>query len=484
MSKLEAFEIFLLLLALGGEFYFFFMALHRIRRYRNIFPPAEHFFLHRVSVPVQAFRSTDTRELLKKYLEQKTGNVQAEGVKLALIDTDNAKNYILDQILLTVNSYLLRGRGVVIDFVLLKNIVERKSAVYRKGIVRRSLFPAYIGVLALVLGIGVGIFFLPELPDELISSAVFRSSAALLLSQAKIALISALVGASLTFILMAFLFPAARTHAVRQKNDFYNFVQVELLPSLVQDTTHSLQQLQVSLNTFQRGFMDNIASLSELMNKNYDALMAQEKTIEAIKEIDVMRLAQANLEMFRELGKSADELQKFTQYLTGMDRFIENTTDLSEKVSDWLSRTDEIQKIVGKMEDSMERNERLQAFIQSHFSELERRGQLINNTVVKVDDVLDKSLNELMDHTQTKIRAIRELSVREEDQLMKAFDDNKHIFGKLAKIDDLQQNFASYSEQDALRQQKILEQLQLLNQHLSGNNKNNDDSLLKRIFGK
>lgn len=484
MSKLQAFELLLLVAALGGQVYFFLTVFHRIRRYRHIFPLPEYLFVQKVSIPVRAFRSSDSRAIVRKYLEEKVESTDEEAVELAFIESEAAKNDILDQILLSINAYLLRSRGAVIDFVLVRNIVERNIAVFREGIRRRSLFPVYIGFLTLILGTGIGIFFLPELPDELIDSAVFRSSAALLLSGVKLAVIPFLTGILFSLLLLAFWYPSAQGHLSRRKNEFYTFVQSELLPVLFQDTTHSLHLLQVSLNTFQRSFMDGIASLSGLMNKNYEALKAQEKTIDAIKEIDVMRLAEANLEMFRELGKSADELQKFTRYLGSMDSFIENTTSLNEKINEWLSRTEDIRSVAGRIEEIMQKNERLQAFIQSHFSELERRGQLINNTVIKVDDILDKSLNELMEHTQHKIRTIRELTVREEDQLMKAFDDNKHVFGKLAMIENLHHNFAAYREEDATRQQKILEELQKLNKGISQPGDESSGSILKKIFGK
>lgn len=483
MNSLKVFELILLFAALAGELYFFFTILHQIRRYKFIFPATEAFFIRKLRLPAQAFQAADSKEVIQQYLEKESNGRGGEGTELAFIDTNAPKNYILDQILLSINAYLFKSRGTAIDFVLIQNIVERKSTVYRQGILYRSFFPFYIGVIAFVLGIGIGIFFLPELPDELITDAIFRSMIALFLTSAKIATIPLLTGLLLTMILVAFLYPSARFYLARQKNEFYNFVQAELLPILFQDTTHGLHMLQVSLNTFQRNFMDSIASLSELMNKNHEALIAQEKTIAAIKEIDVMRLAQANLEMFRELGKSADELQKFTQYLSSMDHFIANTASLNEKINEWLGRTQELQRIVHSIEESMQNNERLQAFIQSHFSELEKRGQLINNTVIKVDHILDKSLNELMEHTQNKIRAIRELTVREEDQLMKAFDDNKHIFGKLAKIEDLHHNFTTYSQQDAVRQQRILEELKQLNENLLSTKNNGSESFFKKLFG-
>lgn len=486
MNSLKIFEWFVLVVALLSEFYFFFTILHRIRRYRNIFPSAEDFFVRQLSIPAQAFRSANTKETLQQYLEAEStpsvpDGAQLGGTPLAFVATHTTKNYILDEILLSINAYLFKNRGAAIDFVLVRSIVERKVQVHRQGIVQQSFFPALIGLLALILGLGIGLFFLPELPDELITGALVRSTTALFLSSVKLAAIPLMVGLLLSIVLMAFLYPSARYHLSKQQNGFYNFIQAELLPVLFQDTTHSLHTLQTNLSAFQRNFMDSIASLGELMNKNYDSLMAQEKTIAAIKEIDVMRLAEANLEMFRELGKSADELQKFTQYLTSMDSFIANTSSLNEQVNEWLGRTNELGRVINSIEDSMQKNERLQAFIQSHFSELEKRSQLINNTVVKVDHTLDKSLTELMEHTQAKIRAIRELAVREEDQLMKAFEDNKHVFSKLAKIDDLYQNFAAYSEQDARQQQQILEELRRLNQNLSGRS---SGGVFKSLFGK
>lgn len=486
MSSLKIFEWFVLVVALLSEFYFFFTILHRIRRYRNIFPAAEDFFVRQLRIPAQTFRSSNTKETLQQYLEadsrpaENISNVP-DGIQLAFVATNALKNHILDEILWSINTYLFRNRGAAIDFVLVRSIVERKAQVHRQGIVQQSFFPALIGLLALILGMGIGLFFLPDLPDELITGALVRSTTALFLSSVKLAAIPLIIGLLLSIMLIAFLYPSARYHLSKQKNGFYNFIQAELLPVLFQDTTHSLHTLQTNLNAFQRNFMDSIASLGGLMNKNYDSLMAQEKTIATIKEIDVMRLAEANLEMFRELGKSADELQKFTQYLTSMDSFIANTSSLNEQINEWLGRTNELGRVINSIEESMQKNEKLQAFIQSHFSALEKRSQLINDTVVKVDNVLDKSLNELMEHTQTKIRAIRELAIREEDQLMKAFEDNKHVFSKLAKIDDLYQNFAAYSQQDARQQQHILEELRKLNQNLSGRN---SGGLMKSLFGK
>ncbi len=163
-----------------------------------------------------------------------------------------------------------------------------------------------------------------------------------------------------------------------------------------------------------------------------------------------------------------------------MNHFVANTTALNEKVNHFLFRTEHLETIAEKIKQTLDQNDRLHHFIASHFTELESRGHLIQQAVVKVDDVLDKSLGELMEHTQHKIRAIRDLSAQEENQLLKTYEENKHVFGKLARIDDLYRDFATYKTQSLKTQQQMLAELQTLNQQLSIQG---DGGFFKKLFG-
>jgi vacuolar-type H+-ATPase subunit I/STV1 len=289
-----------------------------------------------------------------------------------------------------------------------------------------------------------------------------------------------LTGGLLLLFLRGWVYPRTRREVVQRKNELYNLVQIELLPSLFQDTTHSLQLLQTSLTSFQHGFADSIASLRGMLDRNFDTLKAQERIAEALQKVDVMQLTNANVDMFETLNQSGDELRKFRDYLTEMNHFVENTTALNEKVNHFLYRTQHLETIADKIKQTLDQNDRLHHFIASHFAELESRGHLIQQAVVKVDDVLDKSLGELMEHTQHKIRAIRELSAQEENQLLKTYEENKHVFGKLARIDDLHRNFADYKAKNLETQQQVLAQLQTLNQHLS---REGGGGFFKKLFG-
>ncbi|MEO0330976.1 MAG: hypothetical protein AAF223_04715, partial [Bacteroidota bacterium] len=114
--------------------------------------------------------------------------------------------------------------------------------------------------------------------------------------------------------------------------------------------------------------------------------------------------------------------------------------------------------------------------------ELEQRSQVINNAVIKVDHVLDKSLQELLEHTQTRIRTICDLAIQEENRLRKAFDNNQHAVGKLALIEPLNQNIEALKEQNNQQQSAILEQLKLLNQQFSSNKSGAGTGFFKKLW--
>ncbi len=424
---------------------------------------------------------TSAKELAQKYVASQsppasTGPV----VRIPLLHVEANESTLAHHLIVTINSYLVRSRGAIVDFALIQNLTERHELDNWQGLRYQASIPLLIGLATALLASTIGLLLLPDLPAALIDRIALASVAAVFLTSVKWTALPVLTGGLLVLFLLGWAYPRARREGLRRKNELYNLVQIELLPSLDQDTTRSLQLLQQSLTSFQHGFADSIASLRGMLDRNFDTLKAQERVAEALQKVDVMQLTNANVDMFETLNKSGDELRKFRDYLSEMNHFVENTTALNEKVNHFLFRTEHLETIVEKIKQTLDQNDRLHHFIASHFSELESRGHLIQRAVVKVDDVLDKSLGELMEHTQHKIRAIRDLSAKEENQLLKTYEENKHVFGKLARIDDLYRDFADYKTQNLETQQQVLEQLQTLNQRLT---KEGGGGFFKKLFG-
>lgn len=481
MSNLEVFAGSCLLIALLSQAWYFRNILRQLYRLRRSIPPAEALHLQAAQIPLAELTATPAEVLVEKYSKNEPlPPPTTKTIRIPLLRAEAYGNTNAYQVIVAINSYLVRSQGAVIDFVLVKNLVDRHVQLSERRVRYEAWIPMMIGIVALLFAAGVGLLFLPNLSDELIDRSALASTAVVFFSSVKWVALSTFIGILLTLITLSVLYPRARWEILRRKSELFTLVQTELLPRLFQDTTHSLHLLQTSLTSFQQGFSESIEALQTLLNRNYETLKAQERIADALQQVDIMQLAKANVDMFQALGESAESLDQFRKYLSQMNHFVENTTTLTGKVNNFLHRTEHLETIAEKIKETLDQNERLHHFIASHFSELEDRGQLITQAVIKVDDVLDKSLGELMEHTQHKIRAIRDLSAQEENQLLKTYEENKHVFGKLARIDDLHRNFADYKTQNLRTQEQVLAQLQILNKHLS---KGASGGILKKLFG-
>ena len=467
--------------ALLGQAWFGRQLWYRLRRFQASVPPPEQLSVRSAAIPVAELEHNSAEALAQRYGAPQATPVSAGRiVQIPLLHAEANDNSLAHRLVVAINGYLIRSRGAVVDFVILQNLTERHTAVNRAGLRYQAWVPLLIGLAAVLLASTVGLLLLPNLPAALIDRIALSGTATLLLTSVKWTTVPVLTGGLFGLFWWGWAYPRTRREVLRHKNELYNLVQIELLPSLYQDTTHGLQLLQTSLTSFQHGFADSIASLRGMLDRNFDTLKAQERIAEALQKVDVMQLTNANVDLFETLNQSGDELRKFRDYLAEMNHFVENTTALNEKVNHFLYRTDHLETIAEKIKQTLDQNDRLHHFIASHFSELESRGQLIRQAVVKIDDVLDKSLGELMEHTQRKISAIRELSAQQENHLLKTYNENEHMFGKLARIDDLHQNFATYKTQNLETQQQMLEQLQTLNQRLA---KEGGGGFFKNLFG-
>ena len=481
MSNLEAFVAVCVGVALLGQVWYVRQLRYQLRRFQRSVPPPEQLSVRPTAIPMSDFDHTSAEELAQQYgVSHESSAPAGRVIQIPLLHAETNKNTLAHRLIIAINGYLIRSRGAVVDFSLIRDLTERHLQANWQGLYYQAWIPLLIGLVAALLASTVGLLLLPDLPEALIDQLALASTATLFLTSVKWTAVPVLTGGILLLFSLGWTYPRARREALRRKDELYNLVQIELLPSLYQDTTHSLQLLQTSLTGFQHGFADSIASLRGMLDRNFDTLKAQERIAEALQKVDVMQLTNANVDLFETLNQSGDALRKFRDYLTEMNHFVENTTALNEKVNHFLYRTDHLETIAEKIKHTLDQNDRLHHFIASHFSELESRGHLIQQAVVKVDDVLDKSLGELMEHTQHKIRAIRDLSAQEENQLLKTYEENKHVFGKLARIDDLHRNFVDYKAQNLDTQQQVLQQLQTLNQHLT---KEGSGGFFKKLFG-
>jgi len=221
-----------------------------------------------------------------------------------------------------------------------------------------------------------------------------------------------------------------------------------------------------------------------MLNKNHDALIAQERILQALEAIDITEFAKANVNILKELKTSVQQLDKFNQYLNNLNHLVNGTTRLTSSFEALLTRSNNFQGLAERLDSRVEESNKLIQFLNDHYKQLEERGEIIRNSVVKVEDVMIKSLKQLEEHTQTKIDAIKQITIKEEDLMTKAFVENRSHISKLSLLEDLKKSIEEFKRNSTQNMGGIKEEVESLKASIERSNtvlkEINDNSLIHR----
>lgn len=491
----------------------------QIRFLATIIPALNFFKLKKYFIPIEDLQTFEPKEILQNLSAyEKQSKSQTEPVfvtngngvtdlfseveevdyekqnEVSLINPNEEVNPIFDEILLAINVYLLRNKGAATDFNLIKDVVERNLDMEEEDISHTVTVPLYLGLMGTMVGIVFGLINLFLVSDP---NADFDIKA--FLGGVSIAMFASFWGLFCTVTNSSFNLKTARRGLERAKNIFYTFLQTELLPVLNQSVSSSIYTLHTNLVKFNENFTLNLNKLSGMLNKNHDALIAQEKILQKLDSIDLMEFAKANVRILKELKMGSEQLEKFSAYLNSLNFLASKTSTLSTSFESLLSRSNNFQGLAEKLDSRVEESNRLLQFLNDHYQHLEERGEIIRDSVIKVEDVMIKSLNQLEahtqekieaikqnannveevmikainqieEHTQAKIEAIKKIAEKEEDLLSQAFAENRSHISKLSLLEDLKKSIEEIKMSSAGQIGSMKEQINSLRDSLEKSN--------------
>lgn len=438
----------------------------QIKLLRLLIPGLDFLKIKKFSIPMEDLQTFHPIEILKNlsvYINQPEEQ-STQVNEVSLVNPNEKSNLIFDEILLVINVYLLRNKGAAADFNLIKDIVERNVETEEDEIGHSVTVPLYLGLMGTMVGIVFGLINI-----YLVSDINTDFDIKAFLGGVSIAMFASFWGLFCTVANSSFNLKTAKRALEKAKNNFYTFIQIELLPLLNQNVSSSVYTLHQSLIKFNNNFTVNLSELSNMLNKNHDALIAQERILNALESINITEFAKANVKVLKELKLGTEQLEKFSEYLNSLNFLASKTSRLSTSFEDLLSRTNNFQGLAEKLDLRVEESNQLTQFLNDHFQQLNNRSDLIKDSVIKVEDVMIKSLNQLEDHTQIKIEAIKQnsnnvedfmikslneiqeytqekiesiklISKKEEDLLTQTFAENRSHISKLSLLEDLKKS--------------------------------------------
>jgi len=371
-------------------------------------------------------------------------------IEVTLIKSTGKSNVVFDKILNSVNTYLIRNKGAVSDFNLIKDVVERNTDAVDEEINTLLPIPLYLGLMGTMLGIVVGLFAMPSISDE-----NFEKAIDILIGGVKIAMIASFTGLLLTVLLSGWKYKGAKTQAESLKNDFFTWIQTHLLPVLSQNTTSSIYSLQANLLQFNDTFSTNVVSFNSVLGKILESFDSQVNLMHELKEVDVAQLAKINVTVLKELRTSTKEFEKFNTYLHQVNSFVDNAQKLNFQIGNQLERTHSIELVAEAIGTNITANKEIISILQSDLYEVSTRKQFVSDAVIDVDKSITKSLEKLKEHIDAQIASIRDITIKEESFLENLLGNDRGNLNELKKLGKLEKVMSSIEKSAEAQNEKL-----------------------------
>lgn len=377
-------------------------------------------------------------------------------VEITLIQVSGKKNPVLDQIVSSTNTYLLRNKGVVSDFNLIKDIVERNCDATDEEINTLLPIPLYLGLMGTMLGIISGLGFMIVTGfDTFFDFSQENNGIGILMSGVGLAMISSFIGLLLTVIASGIFYKGAKTKVEGLKNSFFSFIQTDLLPVISQNVASGMFTLQANLMKFNDKFEGNISNFNQVLGRILSSFNSQVELMHELKEINVAELASANVTVLRELRTSTKEFEKFNVYLQQVNSFVDNASRLNTQLASQLDRTRSIELVAATIGRNVDLNTKMMEVLQSDIREIDTRKQYMSDAVITVDEAIQKGLEGLKEHTLAKLNAIRDITIKEEDLLEKLLMEDRGNLSELKKLSAVKDSMDKVEQATKLQNFKL-----------------------------
>lgn len=415
----ETLEILGVISIIIGQIYIAYITFRRIEEYKTILLPSGRYNIVKVFIKMDDINSVNPRVILSQLNNYVyTGAISNDNIyiEVSLIRPELPGSPALKNILEAINTYLIRNRSAVADFNLIKDTVERTASAIEEEVNNTISVPLYMGLLGTLLGIIFGLLNISSISvtgNTNETTDILNAAIPVLLGGVRMAMFASFTGLLLTVINSGIFYRKAKTILERRKNDFYSFIQVELLPVLNQSINSSLSSLQNNLHKFNENFTRNINSLGELMYKNHDAILIQERVLFTLESLDINEFAKANITVLKELKKSTDSFHSFNLYISSVNEALENTKAIVFRLSELISKTDNMNSLAESIKISFAENNRLITFFNDHRTGLDESKALLRESVGGVSKTLKDAIGELNDTTKESISELRQMVTRE-----------------------------------------------------------------------
>lgn len=227
----------------------------------------------------------------------------------------------LNALIKEINNYVVKTKGTT-DFALIQNRVERKLNMRYDQSVTHLSFPTYLGLMGTFAGVFLGILMFNKGFDS--AGNISDDSIKSLLTGVLVSMFTSLFGLLLTTINNAKA-GNARQKIEEDKNEFYDYIQTELMPTLNVSLVAAIGKLHDTVDRFEPSF-DRVINRFQTTFDNCTAAFGQNFERNVVAVAGAVEAMGQNMDKINENIQYQKELiqtMKSDEVAKGMDRYIE-----------------------------------------------------------------------------------------------------------------------------------------------------------------
>ena len=264
--------------------------------------------------------------------------------------SDNLKNIVK-----TLNNYLEKNGNSVVDYHLMKDVIDRHCDRVENNISSQLPFPLYAGLVGTMIGIVVGVVSISLNLDSAGTdgNVLGVDSFTPLLICVGVAMVASAMGVILTTWLTN-SFKNLQEELSFEKDAFLSWIQAELLPNVGSDFTSAMTKMAGTLASFNETFEDNVESLGNTLSLVNDSSTSQVELIKRLEELKVTKLVSANVDIYDKLKNCTEEIgdlaYNLAEIISASEKHCENAERLASLLNSWER---EIEERKGKISMAM-----------------------------------------------------------------------------------------------------------------------------------
>lgn len=259
------------------------------------------------------------------------------------IQTPNASSEA-KQLVEEVNEYLRRNEGTT-DFNIIKDKTERSLDTLYEDAMSKVSYPTYLGLMGTFFGVFIG---LKSFNIGVATSGVSDEIVSELIGGVIVSMVTSLIGLALMMI-GNWIASDYQKKVEADKNKFYDFLQVQLMPVMGTSMVAALHKLHGTINTFEPAFRSIIDEFKSAFGECTETLKGTFG--ENVKQLtDAVEVMGRNMTTINENVKKQDELlktMKQRQTLETLEKFNE-AADKFDSVSTSIAKLTDIKDEIAK----------------------------------------------------------------------------------------------------------------------------------------